>query len=293
MAAHRSTGKRSSRSSDTRSPWAGVTVRRTVSGRGDEPPTSSDNTRTRAKQTAFPPIRQAGSGCSSAGRRSTTSHLGRAKAYTEFEFLVRLPRARGTSSTRATCVRCATTPWTCTRAPSDYIVQVISGSTRANLPPEPLRDRAWPCRSGRLCSGAGCGLSPCVRQPARARRRGRCGACRRAPRHGPAAAAAAGCARSGPRRARHHGLTDQAGLRCVHARTVRRAAQDRVRDALAADLGSPESRAPGPQGGTPPGRRTSATCQVDRHAPPSAASRSSQERSHRRHSSADRRQCSW
>jgi hypothetical protein len=33
--------------------------------------------------------------------------------------------------------------------------------------------------------------------------------------------------------------------------------------------------------------------QGDPHAPPSAARRSSQARSHRRHSSADRRQCSW
>ena len=40
-------------------------------------------------------------------------------------------------------------------------------------------------------------------------------------------------------------------------------------------------------------RRTSVTRQVDRHAPPTAASRSAQARSHRRHSSADRRQCSW
>jgi hypothetical protein len=91
----------------------------------------------------------------------------------------------------------------------------------------------------------------------------------------------------------HHGLTDQVGLRCVHARTVLRAVQDRVRDALAADPGSSESRALGPQRATRPGRRTSVMCQVDRHALPSAASRSSQARSQRRHSSADRRQCSW
>ena len=55
-----------------------------------------------------------------------------------------------------------------------------------------------------------------------------------------------------------------------------------------------ESLAPGPQRATgTPSRRTSVTRQVGRHAPPSAASRSSQARSHRRHSSADRRQCSW
>ena len=35
-----------------------------------------------------------------------------------------------------------------------------------------------------------------------------------------AAAAAAGCARSGPRRARASRLTDQAGLRCMHRRLL-------------------------------------------------------------------------
>jgi hypothetical protein len=38
-----------------------------------------------------------------------------------------------------------------------------------------------------------------------------------------------------------HGLTDQAGLRCVHARTVPQAAQHRVREALAGDPGEDPS----------------------------------------------------
>jgi hypothetical protein len=54
----------------------------------------------------------------------------------------------------------------------------------------------------------------------------------------------------------------------------------------------PESRAR-PRAGHDAGRRMSVTRQVGPHAPPSAARRSSQARSHRRHSSADRRQCSW
>ena len=82
--------------------------------------------------------------------------------------------------------------------------------------------------------------------------------------------------------------------RCVRARTVPQAA--RIASARPS-RGTPrraESLAPGPQRATRTrSRRTSVTRPVDRHAPPRAASRSSQARSHRRHSSADRRQCSW
>ena len=110
-------------------------------------------------------------------------HLGHAKAYTQFDFLVRLPRARGFSvryvhnitDVDDKIIRRAPQPGIdpsdVTRKYeraylddmralrndsvdvyahlSDYIVQVISGPTRASLPPEPLRDRAWLSRYGR------------------------------------------------------------------------------------------------------------------------------------------------
>jgi hypothetical protein len=57
--------------------------------------------------------------------------------------------------------------------------------------------------------------------------------------------------------------------------------------------GEPSLWRPSSARDTDPSRRKSVMRQVDRRAPPRAASRSSQARSHRRHSSADRRQCSW
>ena len=91
----------------------------------------------------------------------------------------------------------------------------------------------------------------------------------------------------------HHGLTDQAGLRVFTRKRCRR--QRRI--ASVGPSGGPRetrvSGCPVPSAGHDAGRRTSVTRQADPHTPPSAARRSSQARSHRRHSSADRRQCSW
>jgi hypothetical protein len=95
MAAHRSTGKRSSRSTDTRSRWAGATVRPTVSGH-EMSPHQLDNTRTRAKETfvtADPPGHVGLFVCGPTVY--DLPHVGHAKTNTQFDFLVRLLRARG------------------------------------------------------------------------------------------------------------------------------------------------------------------------------------------------------
>jgi hypothetical protein len=108
-----------------------------------------------------------------------------------------------------------------------------------------------PCRRG-VCSGAGCGCSPCVRRASTSR--GLLVAVQfgsQPAREVAADAVPVGECLDTSRR------SDYAGPRCVHA------------------LGA------------------FVTCQVGGPAPPRTASRSSQARSHRRHSSADRRQCSW
>jgi hypothetical protein len=99
MAAHRSTGKRSWRSTDTRSHWTNATGRPTVSGR-QLSPLQLHTTRTRAKQTFVPadPTRQVGL----FDRGPTVSdlpHLGHAKTHTQFDLLVRLLRTRGLAVT--------------------------------------------------------------------------------------------------------------------------------------------------------------------------------------------------
>jgi hypothetical protein len=93
MAAHRSTGKQSWRSTDTRSRWTDATVRRTVSGR-EMSPLQLCNTRTRAKQTFVPADPSGQVGLFVCGPTVyDLPHLGHAKTYTQFDFLVRLLRA--------------------------------------------------------------------------------------------------------------------------------------------------------------------------------------------------------
>src|SRR3954463_1416560 len=95
MAAHRSTAKQSRRSADTRSCWTDTTVRRTVSGR-EMSPLQLYNTRTRAKQTFVPADPSGRVGLFVCGPTVyDLPHLGHAKTYTQFDFLVRLLRARG------------------------------------------------------------------------------------------------------------------------------------------------------------------------------------------------------
>jgi tRNA synthetases class I (C) catalytic domain len=130
-----------------------------------------------------------------------------------------------------------------------------------------------PCRSGRTCSGAGCGCSRCVRP----------GICiTRPPRRvqfGPQPAREVAVdavlvgewldtvQALGPQPPRpdvhvaarvglaHHGLTDQAGLRVFTRRRCRRQRRIASVRPQRRDLGRPESRASGPQRGT---RRRSA-----------------------------------
>jgi hypothetical protein len=173
-------------------------------------------TRTRGSIRSFPLIPQAGSGCSSAGRRSTTSRTSAT------------PRPRNDSVDDSVDVYA--------RA-SDYIDQVISQierlqpATRCHQSRSSTRNWsrsfiAWAVRRG-------------TSLPRRCRRQRRIASVR---------------PYGGPRETRVSG------------------ARSPARDA---------------------GRRTSVTRQVNPQALPSAARRSSQARSHRRHSSADRRQCSW
>ena len=178
----------------------------------------------------------------------------------------RARRAEQTSPSRDACTtaragrhaRLATTPRTCTRAPA-------TTSTKSSARSSACSRRARACHhAARLVDAR---LSEASR---RARSdRGRLAARPRAG-AGTRAAAAAWAHVAARVELAHHGLTNQAGRRC-----------DSGDHGAAGSAGS--RRRP----------RTSVTRQVDRHAPPSAARRSSQARSHRRHSSADRRQCSW
>src|SRR4051812_45057168 len=101
MAAHWSTGKQSWQSTDTRSRWTNATVRPTESGR-EMSALQLNNTRTRAKQ-AFVPADPSGRvGLFLCGPTVyDLPHLGHAKAYTQFDFLARLPRTRGFAIVRA------------------------------------------------------------------------------------------------------------------------------------------------------------------------------------------------
>src|SRR3954452_8219559 len=92
MAGHLSTGKQSWQSTDTRSRWTNATVRPTESGR-EMSALQLNNTRTRAKQ-AFVPADPSGRvGLFLCGPTVyDLPHLGHAKAYTQFDFLARLPR---------------------------------------------------------------------------------------------------------------------------------------------------------------------------------------------------------
>jgi hypothetical protein len=82
MAGHRSTGKQSSRSADTRSRWSNATVRRTVSGR-EMSPLQLYNTRTRAKRTFVPADPPGQVGLFVCGPTVyDLQHLGHAKTYT-------------------------------------------------------------------------------------------------------------------------------------------------------------------------------------------------------------------
>src|SRR5919197_5276452 len=82
MAAHRSTGKQSWRSIDTRSRWTNATVRPTASGR-EMSPLQLRNTRTRAKHTIVP-ADPSGTGGLFVCEPTVYDlpHLGHAKAYT-------------------------------------------------------------------------------------------------------------------------------------------------------------------------------------------------------------------
>src|SRR4051812_48890079 len=95
MAAHRSTGKQSRRSTDTRSRWTAATDRRNRKRTRAEP-LQLPATRTRAKRTPVPadPSGQAGLIVC----RPTVHalpHLGHAKADTPFDCLARPARTRG------------------------------------------------------------------------------------------------------------------------------------------------------------------------------------------------------
>ena len=93
---YRSTGKQSWRSTDARSRWTNATVRRTVERTRDEPPPALYDTRTRAKQTFVPADPSGRVGLFVCGPTVyDLPHLGHAKTYTQFDFLVRLLRARG------------------------------------------------------------------------------------------------------------------------------------------------------------------------------------------------------
>jgi hypothetical protein len=296
MAAHRSTGKRSSRSTDTRSRWTGATVRRTVSGR-EMSPLELYNARARSRRSR-PRIRQAGSGCPSAGRRSTTSRTWDTPRPTPN--LTSRPPPAGPGLRRQVCARTSPT-WT-TRSSAARELGIDPSDVARRYERAYLDDmRALRNDSVDVYARPSDNIDQVISQTERLQQAGtrrhqgaqlveivhRLGGSTRASLPGRASA------RSCPRRARASrpdGPRGTAMCSCENGA-----------------VGSAGSRPWGPSGGPREPRvsgarssardttrsRTSVTCQVDRHAPPSAASRSSQARSHRRHSSADRRQCSW
>jgi hypothetical protein len=113
MAAHRSTGKQRWRSTDTRSHWTDATVRPTASGR-EMSPLQLYNTRTRAKQTFVPADPSGQVGLIVCGPTVyDLPHLGHAKTYTRFDFLVASYGAAASPSRT-----CRTSPMWTTRSSS-------------------------------------------------------------------------------------------------------------------------------------------------------------------------------
>jgi hypothetical protein len=183
------------------------------------------NTRTRAKQTFVPADSSGRVGLFVCGPAAyELPHLGHAKTRRASGLGSTRPRSRACTSARiwTTCGRCATTPWTCTRAPA-------TTSTKSSARSSACGRRARRHQGAQLDAQ----LVEVIH----------CWAIRR----GPACRCRAAAARVG---LVHDGLTDQAGLRCVHAKTVPQAARDRVREALAADSGDPSLGRPVPSADT-------------------------------------------